>query len=301
MTTELLILRGLPASGKSTFARTLTGYKRVNKDELRAMLWGGNYTHSPENESVIHSVNNDLVLRFLRAAQNVVVDNTNLRDSGIKELHRLAASVGDVDVNELVFDVPFVECMRRNEARMGSAHVPEEAMKRMKQQVPSNFTDKTTYYPKLANSGEYFNDPELFDAVICDIDGTFSFIGDRSPYDASKSDETDKPNEAVLSVLHAMDHSTAARIIFVSAREEKDREATERLIQKYLSVSVPYLLYMRPTGDFRRDSVVKKELFYQHIADKYYVNFVLDDRPQVVRMWRYELGLPVFQVNDKEF
>ena len=50
---KILILRGLPASGKSTFARKLlnenpNAWKRLNKDELRAML--DDSIHSPANE-----------------------------------------------------------------------------------------------------------------------------------------------------------------------------------------------------------------------------------------------------------
>lgn len=37
---KLLVLKGLPASGKSTYAKELVnkGWKRVNKDDLRAMI-----------------------------------------------------------------------------------------------------------------------------------------------------------------------------------------------------------------------------------------------------------------------
>ncbi len=56
---------------------------------------------------------------------------------------------------------------------------------------------------------------------------------------------------------------------------------------------------MRKTGDKRDDTIVKKELF-DSFKNDYYVEYVIDDRPKVVRMWR-SLGLFTFQVNDKEF
>jgi hypothetical protein len=59
-------------------------------------------------------------------------------------------------------------------------------------------------------------------------------------------------------------------------------------------------LIMRPEGDSRSDAIVKREMFDTHIAGKYNVLCVLDDRPRVIRMWR-ELGLLVLQVNDEEF
>ena len=54
-------------------------------------------------------------------------------------------------------------------------------------------------------------------------------------------------------------------------------------------------LLMRPEGDKRRDDLVKRELYDQHIKDKYNVLFVLDDRDRVVAMWR-SLGLTCLQV-----
>ena len=53
---------------------------------------------------------------------------------------------------------------------------------------------------------------------------------------------------------------------------------------------------MRKTDDFRQDSIVKKELFDQYIKDKYFVEYWLDDRDQVVKMVREELGLLCLQV-----
>ena len=45
---------------------------------------------------------------------------------------------------------------------------------------------------------------------------------------------------------------------------------------------------------------MKEEIYQQHIAGQYNVKFVLDDRQQVVDMWR-SLGLTVFQVDEGDF
>ena len=58
---------------------------------------------------------------------------------------------------------------------------------------------------------------------------------------------------------------------------------------------------MRKTEDVRKDAIVKKEFFDTHIRDKYFVKYVLDDRNQVVDMWRLELGLACLQVNYGDF
>ena len=59
-------------------------------------------------------------------------------------------------------------------------------------------------------------------------------------------------------------------------------------------------LYMRQINDNRPDIQVKREIFETQIKGNYNVEYVLDDRPSVCRMYR-KLGLTVLQLNDKEF
>lgn len=60
------------------------------------------------------------------------------------------------------------------------------------------------------------------------------------------------------------------------------------------------MLHMRKTGDMRKDAIVKREIFDGEIKDYFFIEFVLDDRNQVVEMWR-DLGLTCFQVADGNF
>lgn len=102
----------------------------------------------------------------------------------------------------------------------------------------------------------------------------------------------------------------------ISVEESVDRDAlrtrqvTEpvirRMAQKYLQkgqlqpIPEEALNDDTPAGDMRKDSIVKRELFDAHIRDVYDVHYVLDDRQQVVDMWR-GLGLAVFQVAPGDF
>jgi hypothetical protein len=66
-------------------------------------------------------------------------------------------------------------------------------------------------------------------------------------------------------------------------------------------VGVPHAgLHMRRTGDSRKDSIVKKEIFERELKHAWHIVAVFDDRNQVVKMWR-SLGLTVFQVADGDF
>ena len=58
---------------------------------------------------------------------------------------------------------------------------------------------------------------------------------------------------------------------------------------------------MRLTGDFRKDSIVKREIYETHVQDNYFIEFVIDDRQQVVDMWRNECKLPCLQVAPGNF
>jgi hypothetical protein len=132
------------------------------------------------------------------------------------------------------------------------------------------------------------------ECVIFDLDGTFAFLGDRSPYDASKA-EGDEINAAVHFVYEAIRRGwPETAILLVSGREDRWRPETERWLARH---EVTYdSLFMRRSGDRRKDTVVKREIYDTHIAGNYTVRVVFDDRDQVVRMWRDDLDLPCFQV-----
>jgi hypothetical protein len=140
-------------------------------------------------------------------------------------------------------------------------------------------------------------------AIICDLDGTLClFKHHRGPYDASKCLD-DLPNKAVVSIVErfALTHW----IIFVSGRQETWFLETCDWINKHIVFpsTVPSekeILIMRKEGDNRKDSIVKQEIYDQFIKDKYDIEFVLDDRDQVVEMWRAN-GLTCLQVAEGSF
>jgi hypothetical protein len=129
-------------------------------------------------------------------------------------------------------------------------------------------------------------------AIICDLDGTLALLN-RDPYDASQC-ELDTLNVPVAKILRLYDGS----VILVSGREDKYKPQTVKWLDTH---EVSYdQLYMRKSGDFRKDFIVKKEIYDQYIKDNYDVEWVFDDRDQVVKLWR-EMGLTCFQVAYGDF
>lgn len=131
--------------------------------------------------------------------------------------------------------------------------------------------------------------------ILVDIDGTLAKNVGRGFHDYDKVFE-DEIHEEIVLLVKALSHRW--RIILVSGRPDSCMELTKQWLEKY---RIPFWgIYMRKTGDFRPDFIIKKELYDEFIEPNYKVMFVLDDRNQVVKMWR-EIGLKCLQVADGNF
>lgn len=287
---KLLMLKGLPASGKSTYAKELAanGYVRVNKDDLRAMLHSSKW--SKQNEKQVLQIRDQIVSDSLAAGKSVVVDDTNLAPKHSERLKELAKQYGATFETKF-FDTPIEECIKRDLGRQNS--VGEKVIRDMYKQF-------------LAPPVQGYTPPEgKPTAILCDIDGTLAhgINVTRKPYEWDKVD-TDTLDETVAGILRRywsedpMNDEQEPQIIMLSGRDGSCRGLTQDWLHKH---GVRYdALIMRPEGDKRKDYVVKQELFEQHIRNNYRVLFVLDDRNQVVEMWR-NLGLKCLQVADGDF
>ncbi len=244
----LFILRGLPASGKSSFAADLVKkecnrWVRINRDDLRGMCVGpGNNPHglTRDREDLVRSFKEDLTRRALADGYDVVLDDTHLVPTTVKKLHALAKSVGDVKVIERCFNISIDECIARDSKRTGFAHVGEKVIRDMARGAGLDkgrtLVDKETYYePQNQPCEPIVQDESLPKAIMCDLDGTLAIIGNRSPYDASDCDVKDFPNWPVIRTVLAM-HAHGARVIFMSGRDQKYRPETVRFIEKYCQV-----------------------------------------------------------------
>ena len=297
--TRLLITRGLPASGKTTFARKLQPYVvRVNRDDLRLMLHGRRlFTQWAEGQ--VSALQKAMVEALLRARADVIVDDTNLRPATVRDWAALAARFGaSFEVHDFT-DVPLAECLRRDADRPAGERAGAEAIRRMYDRYLKN-KNLPLPIPFVEPGGPgviYDPDPELPPVVLVDIDGTVALMTGRGPYDWHRVGE-DAPNPAVIAAVRAM-HAAGHAIVFCSGRDAVCRAETQAWLDLY--VDVPYEgLFMRPEGDSRKDAIVKREIFDQEIRDRWRVIGVFDDRRQVVRMWR-ALGLTVFQVAEGDF
>lgn len=271
---KLLMLSGLPASGKSTYAKELVskGWKRVNKDDLRSMIDDGEW--SRKNEHNIKELETSIVSNFLESKYNVVVDDTNF---AYENHWKDVAETFDAEFEVKFFDTPVMECIERDSKR-GEKSVGAKVIMGM--------------YNQYLKPKEPEWDMGKKNCYIFDIDGTLALMNGRSPYDYSKV-HTDTPNQGIRKIAQTL-RSSGAKIIIVSGRTDDCREETSKwLTDNFIAYNE---LHMRKTGDDRNDAIVKREIYEEHIKPKYNVQAVFDDRNRVVDMWR-SLGLTCLQVN----
>lgn len=135
-------------------------------------------------------------------------------------------------------------------------------------------------------------------AVIVDIDGTLALRDETAPgcrrfYDWHRVGE-DLPHVPVVELVRVLAESGRYRLVLMSGRDGVCRLESETWLADH---KIPYdELWMRAPKDNRSDTVVKRELYETHVAGRYAVAFVLDDRDAVVSLWRRDLELPCFQV-----
>lgn len=291
----IILTVGIPASGKSTWAkqyvRDNADCVRICRDDFRAMLKDSTMLDR-DGENFVTDLVEASIRKAVQNGLNVVVDQTNCNARFLKKLIEFSRNLSDVKF--AVFPIPLEEAVKRNKG--GENPVPEDVIRKMVDGWHS-VTEMGFQDLEMVSVAPYVAPPNLPPAILCDLDGTLAHMVDRGPFDWAKVSQ-DALNVAVAKMLCA--HNTHAHIILLSGRDSVCRRQTEEWLA---GNGVKYdTLYMRTAGDCSPDTVVKRQIFDEHIRDKFDVIGVFDDRKSVKRMW-VQLGLHVFDCNqhDLEF
>lgn len=289
------ILIGIPASGKSTFAKEFvlnnSNWVRVCRDEFRYAL-KNQQVCEPKIEDLITKLVVDTTRSALNKNLNVILDATHVREKYINAIVEEFKYEADIDYQ--LFDISLNKAIERDATR--EKKVGPEVIKKMYESYKV-LVDSFHFQPhkKLRNRPVIKPnfESELPDAVIFDIDGTLAIMGNRSPFEWDKVDR-DSLNEIVSDQLKF--HYEAGRtIILLSGRDESCRKLTEEWLEYY---NIPWhLFYMRPAGSYEKDTIIKRNIYYNQIKDRYNVLAVYDDRLSVVKDTWFDLGLFTFCCN----
>ncbi len=309
---KIIITVGISGSGKSTWAKAFCqanpNWLKISRDEIRKSMLSVslNEYHTWENaakfkiESLVSSQFNLLIINALKGGFDVVLDNTHLKLSYINEYRKLLAEHFEAfEINYQFFDVALEICLENDKNRadiVGEAVINEQAEK-------LKILRKLLHFETETHEREthiIVQNQALPACVLVDIDGTVATMHNRYAFDWHKVGE-DLPKKNIINLVKTL-KDAGKEIIFFSGRDEACRAISRAWICEYFNWKVTdFQLFMRASKDQRKDSIVKFELFENHIKDRYFVDFILDDRQQVVDMWRQKLGLTCLQVDYGDF
>lgn len=288
MTLTLTLTKGLSGSGKSTWALQQVRdypdrFKRVNRDSLRQMIDGG--LHNVHREKNIKQAELLLADMYIDLGYHIIVDDTNLSPSSQHMWETFAKQKKVVLIWKDFTDTPLDVCIQRDLQRLYS--VGESVIRKQYKQYLAPATKQQKH------------DHSLPLAFICDLDGTLALLNGRGPYESEKCD-LDLLNEP-LAFLVRQAIECGLFCIFTSGRANNYTVATKTMtwLEKH-GFTRHCALYMRQDGDRRRDWEVKEEIYARFLEGKYCIEFVFDDRKQVVEAWR-RLGLTCFQVAEGDY
>ncbi|HBC72368.1 MAG: Polynucleotide 5'-hydroxyl-kinase [Candidatus Amesbacteria bacterium GW2011_GWB1_47_19] len=119
MINKVLILKGLPASGKTTYALELMAkspgkYIRVSKDETREMIYGKRWTK--QGEPLVLAIRDEIIKLALKEKKDVIVDDTNLNPYHIKRINKIVGDKAEMEIVDFT-QVSVEVCIERDKQR----------------------------------------------------------------------------------------------------------------------------------------------------------------------------------------
>ena len=297
-TPKLTILVGCPASGKSTYAewvvKTEPRTMRISRDEIRFSQFQEMLDDA--SERMVSKLITEQVKTLLADNWNVVLDNCHTRIDYIQRSIQDFSYLADIQFK--LFDLPLDELYERNAKR--PRKVPTKVISSMFDSLQSLKT-KFDFLPiRKIQKGSWVEmprpTPDRPACLIVDIDGTLSNSDQRHIFNF-KAEEIlqDRVIEQVNWLVKILSNHADLKVILCSGREEDYKDVTEKWLRNVCQLNYE-ALYMRPSGDYRNDAIIKEEILNNKITPYFTPLFAIDDRKRVKQMW-VKNGLVVFEVN----
>ena len=298
---KLILTRGIPGSGKSTWAKAWVAEDperriRLNWDDMRNMM--GPYwvpSREPINKQMLWSA--ITTAAYCTRPYDIVIDNMNLNPKDWKQYEEWistynqsshAEETGTQYVLEFKdFFTPVEECIRRDAMR--SNPIGEKTIRDIWRRY-RHFIQTTSVAKYVDNLRQ--SNPHNPSCIVIDMDSTVCFNTTGRPWYGEGSTEAmidDIPNKGVVNLVKAQSYP----IIVCTGRNKSQREVTEKWLTNHGIYAKDF--YMREDGDNRNGTEVKSELINQ-ILEKYNIVAIFEDCEPIVAKFR-EMGLTVLQPN----
>jgi len=127
MKKELIIMIGLPGSGKSYFVDGIysEAYQIICTDDIRKSL---GFIFEIKMEPFVHCISETMVKAKMERGLRIVIDETNIGISHLIKWRRLAEEYG-YETKAIIIDTPIDICKERRGCKEGK--FPEEVIDRM--------------------------------------------------------------------------------------------------------------------------------------------------------------------------
>ena len=142
MGSELILTRGYPASGKTTWAKEWVSERpnirvRLNRDDLRAMMFEVEGVGDFRQEAAVSIAQHETARKLLEDGYSVVFDDTNLLARYARGHKHLAESV-HAGFRVVDFKTDFETCIDRDAYRISQGHrgVGAEVIRRFADRFP---------------------------------------------------------------------------------------------------------------------------------------------------------------------
>ena len=286
---------GCSASGKSTWAKELskqTGAIIIERDAARREVLRQKNNYSPgdlwlkwnfKDEKLVNPIIDSWQVHAVSIKSDIIFSDTWLNQDRLKAKIAEMESLG-YETEVKYFRVRTIDVLYKNDRKRVESVGESVIRKRWLQWLELG--------EEVTGIKKYVYDEEAGSkAIVVDIDGTVAKMVDRGPFEWDRVD-SDIPRTEIIDIVERM--SKTHEIIFLSGRDSICREKTEEWIKNNINVS-RFQLFMRKERDMRADREIKNELFFNHVAPNYAVDFVIDDRKQMIQEWR-DIGVMCINV-----
>lgn len=316
MAKKLILTRGIPASGKSTWAKSWvaedpTHRVRFNWDDLRNMM-GPYWVPERENTGILKDLRSTFLLRMMEHQWDIVCDNMNLNPKEAEFFKREVDNFNSTycwegnannkepyEIEYRDFFIPVEECIRRDSMRQNP--IGEAIIKQTWNRYRTMIC--TLENEKVASRINPYRDG-FEKAIVFDLDATLSFNLTGRPYwgeGCAEGIKNDTENTPLVNLFKTLQQNGSYKMIVLTGREgtEDVINASEQWLTDHGIDTKEILFVFRPKGSKVKGTEYKLNTL-KDLRNTYDIEFVVDDSQKIVDVLR-ENGYTVLQPNEGKF